>query len=102
MNATFREDRILRFNPLNVALAVDVQDELVAPVLVALVLGGWLGSRLVSTSERAWLSLVLGMAVLVLVGLIPFLGSLVITLVCIAGLGAAVVSLKRRAAAAAW
>ncbi len=32
-NATFREDRILRFNPINIALAVDVQDELVAPVV---------------------------------------------------------------------
>ena len=33
VNATFREDRILRFNPINIALAVDVQDELVAPVV---------------------------------------------------------------------
>jgi len=33
VNATFREDRIVRFNPINVAVAVDVQDELVAPVL---------------------------------------------------------------------
>ncbi|MEE9606645.1 MAG: 2-oxo acid dehydrogenase subunit E2 [Myxococcota bacterium] len=32
-NATFREGRILRFNPINIALAVDVQDELVAPVV---------------------------------------------------------------------
>jgi pyruvate dehydrogenase E2 component (dihydrolipoamide acetyltransferase) len=32
-NATFREDRILRFNPINIGVAVDVQDELVAPVL---------------------------------------------------------------------
>jgi pyruvate dehydrogenase E2 component (dihydrolipoamide acetyltransferase) len=33
VNATFREDRIVRYNPINVALAVDVQDELVAPVV---------------------------------------------------------------------
>ena len=33
VNATFREDRIVRFNPINIAVAVDVQDELVAPVL---------------------------------------------------------------------
>jgi pyruvate dehydrogenase E2 component (dihydrolipoamide acetyltransferase) len=33
VNATFREDRILRFNPINIAVAVDVQDELVAPVV---------------------------------------------------------------------
>ena len=33
VNATFREDRIVRFNPVNVALAVDVQGELVAPVV---------------------------------------------------------------------
>jgi pyruvate dehydrogenase E2 component (dihydrolipoamide acetyltransferase) len=33
VNATFREDRILRFNPINIALAVDVQGELVAPVV---------------------------------------------------------------------
>ncbi len=33
VNATYREDRILRFNPINIAVAVDVQDELVAPVL---------------------------------------------------------------------
>jgi pyruvate dehydrogenase E2 component (dihydrolipoamide acetyltransferase) len=32
-NATFRDDHILRFNPINVAIAVDVQDELVAPVV---------------------------------------------------------------------
>jgi pyruvate dehydrogenase E2 component (dihydrolipoamide acetyltransferase) len=32
-NATYREDRILRFNPINIGVAVDVQDELVAPVL---------------------------------------------------------------------
>jgi pyruvate dehydrogenase E2 component (dihydrolipoamide acetyltransferase) len=32
-NATFREDRIVRFQPINIALAVDVQDELVAPVV---------------------------------------------------------------------
>ena len=33
VNATFRDDRILRFNPINIAVAVDVQDELVAPVV---------------------------------------------------------------------
>jgi pyruvate dehydrogenase E2 component (dihydrolipoamide acetyltransferase) len=33
VNATYREDRILRFNPINIGVAVDVQDELVAPVL---------------------------------------------------------------------
>ncbi|UCE84857.1 MAG: 2-oxo acid dehydrogenase subunit E2, partial [Deltaproteobacteria bacterium] len=33
VNATFRDDRILRFNPINIALAVDVQGELVAPVV---------------------------------------------------------------------
>jgi len=33
VNATFREDRIVRFNPVNVAVAVDVQGELVAPVV---------------------------------------------------------------------
>ena len=33
VNATFREDRIVRFNPINIAVAVDVQDELVAPVV---------------------------------------------------------------------
>jgi pyruvate dehydrogenase E2 component (dihydrolipoamide acetyltransferase) len=33
VNATFREDRILHFNPINVAVATAVQDELVAPVV---------------------------------------------------------------------
>lgn len=33
VNATFREDRIVRFNPINIAVAVDVQGELVAPVV---------------------------------------------------------------------
>ena len=33
VNATFRDGRILRFNPINIALAVDVQDELLAPVV---------------------------------------------------------------------
>lgn len=33
VNATFRDDRIVRFNPINVAVAVAVQDELVAPVV---------------------------------------------------------------------
>jgi len=33
VNATFREDRIVRFTPVNVAVAVDVQGELVAPVV---------------------------------------------------------------------
>lgn len=33
VNATYREDRIVRFLPINIGLAVDVQDELVAPVL---------------------------------------------------------------------
>jgi pyruvate dehydrogenase E2 component (dihydrolipoamide acetyltransferase) len=33
VNATFREDRIVRFVPIHIAVAVDVQDELVAPVL---------------------------------------------------------------------
>ncbi len=33
VNATFREDRIVRFNPVNVAIAVDVQGELLAPVV---------------------------------------------------------------------
>ena len=32
-NATFRDDRILRYQPINIAFAVDVQDELVAPVV---------------------------------------------------------------------
>jgi pyruvate dehydrogenase E2 component (dihydrolipoamide acetyltransferase) len=32
-NATFREDRILQFNHVNISVAVDVQDELVAPVV---------------------------------------------------------------------
>jgi pyruvate dehydrogenase E2 component (dihydrolipoamide acetyltransferase) len=32
-NATYREDRILRFSRINIGVAVDVQDELVAPVL---------------------------------------------------------------------
>ena len=32
-NATFRDDRILRYQPINIAVAVDVQDELVAPVV---------------------------------------------------------------------
>jgi len=32
-NATFRDNRILLFNPINIAVAVDVQDELVAPVV---------------------------------------------------------------------
>ena len=32
-NATFRDDRILRYQPINIAIAVDVQDELVAPVV---------------------------------------------------------------------
>ena len=34
-NATYREDRILRFSPINIGVAVDVQDELVAPVLTS-------------------------------------------------------------------
>jgi pyruvate dehydrogenase E2 component (dihydrolipoamide acetyltransferase) len=33
VNATFRDDRILRFNPINVAVATAVGDELVAPVV---------------------------------------------------------------------
>jgi pyruvate dehydrogenase E2 component (dihydrolipoamide acetyltransferase) len=33
VNATFREDRIVKFNPINVAVAVAVGDELVAPVV---------------------------------------------------------------------
>ncbi len=33
VNATYRDDRIVRFLPINVGVAVDVQDELVAPVL---------------------------------------------------------------------
>jgi pyruvate dehydrogenase E2 component (dihydrolipoamide acetyltransferase) len=33
VNATFGEDRIRLYNPINIALAVDVQDELVAPVV---------------------------------------------------------------------
>ncbi len=33
VNATFRDDRIVRYNPINIAVAVDVQDELVAPVV---------------------------------------------------------------------
>jgi pyruvate dehydrogenase E2 component (dihydrolipoamide acetyltransferase) len=33
VNATFRDDRIVRFTPVNVAVAVDVQGELVAPVV---------------------------------------------------------------------
>jgi pyruvate dehydrogenase E2 component (dihydrolipoamide acetyltransferase) len=33
VNATFRDDRIVRFVPVNVAVAVDVQGELVAPVV---------------------------------------------------------------------
>ncbi len=33
VNATYRDGRILRFQPINIALAVDVQDELVAPVV---------------------------------------------------------------------
>ncbi len=33
VNATYRDDRIVRFNPINIGVAVDVQDELVAPVL---------------------------------------------------------------------
>ena len=33
VNATFRGDRLVRFNPVNIAVAVDVQDELVAPVV---------------------------------------------------------------------
>ena len=33
VNATFRNDRLVRFNPVNIAVAVDVQDELVAPVV---------------------------------------------------------------------
>ncbi len=32
-NATYRDGRILRYDPINVAVAVDVQDELVAPVV---------------------------------------------------------------------
>ena len=32
-NATFRDNRILRYQPINIAVAVDVQDELVAPVV---------------------------------------------------------------------
>jgi pyruvate dehydrogenase E2 component (dihydrolipoamide acetyltransferase) len=32
-NATFRDDRILRYQPINIAVAVDVQEELVAPVV---------------------------------------------------------------------
>ena len=33
VNATFQEDRIVRYVPVNVAVAVDVQGELVAPVV---------------------------------------------------------------------
>ncbi len=33
VNATYQNERILRFNPINIALAVDVQGELVAPVV---------------------------------------------------------------------
>ncbi len=33
VNATWREDRIVRFNPINIAVAVAVGDELVAPVV---------------------------------------------------------------------
>jgi len=33
VNATFRDDRIVRYQPVNVAVAVDVQGELVAPVV---------------------------------------------------------------------
>lgn len=33
VNATFRDDRIVRFNPINVAVATAVGDELVAPVV---------------------------------------------------------------------
>jgi pyruvate dehydrogenase E2 component (dihydrolipoamide acetyltransferase) len=33
VNATFRDDRIVRYLPVNVAVAVDVQGELVAPVV---------------------------------------------------------------------
>jgi pyruvate dehydrogenase E2 component (dihydrolipoamide acetyltransferase) len=33
VNATFRSDRLVRFNPVNIAVAVDVQEELVAPVV---------------------------------------------------------------------
>ncbi len=33
VNARYRDDRIVRFNPINVAVAVDVGDELVAPVV---------------------------------------------------------------------
>ncbi|MCC6640506.1 MAG: 2-oxo acid dehydrogenase subunit E2 [Deltaproteobacteria bacterium] len=33
VNATYRDDRIVRFVPINIGVAVDVQDELVAPVL---------------------------------------------------------------------
>jgi pyruvate dehydrogenase E2 component (dihydrolipoamide acetyltransferase) len=33
VNATYRDHCILRFNPINIALAVDVQGELVAPVV---------------------------------------------------------------------
>jgi len=33
VNATFRDDRIVRYQPVNIAVAVDVQGELVAPVV---------------------------------------------------------------------
>jgi pyruvate dehydrogenase E2 component (dihydrolipoamide acetyltransferase) len=33
VNATFRDDRIVHFNPINIAVATAVQDELVAPVV---------------------------------------------------------------------
>jgi pyruvate dehydrogenase E2 component (dihydrolipoamide acetyltransferase) len=33
VNATFREGRILRYRPIQIAVAVDVQDELLAPVV---------------------------------------------------------------------
>jgi pyruvate dehydrogenase E2 component (dihydrolipoamide acetyltransferase) len=33
VNATWREDRIVHFNPINIAVATAVQDELVAPVV---------------------------------------------------------------------
>lgn len=74
----------------------------VAPVIVALALGGWLRARLAPAADKAWLSLVLGLAVLVLIGLIPLLGSLASTLVGVVGLGATSIWLLRRTSVTAW
>lgn len=76
------------------ALAVYLVLLYVANIIAALALGGWIVARVSSgraTPHRIW-SMILGLVVLSIIGLIPILGGLILLLALLAGLGGLLLS----------